>query len=68
MARFRDILIGVAMAACGSLLCWPARGAEPAPPAAKTPAQGQAQGAPQDASQAPSNGTHGKLVVTVGEG
>src|SRR6476619_2913321 len=44
------------MAACGSLLCWPARGAEPAAAtAANMPAQ------------APSNGTHGKLVVTVGK-
>jgi pilus assembly protein CpaC len=63
VAGLRDILIGVAMAACGSLLCWPARGAEPASPtAAKAP---QAPG--QDAAQPPSNGTHGKLVVTVGK-
>jgi pilus assembly protein CpaC len=50
------------MAACGSLLCWPARGAEPAVPSAKT---GQAQDAAQ--AGAPSNGTQGKLVVTVGK-
>ena len=66
MARLRDILTVLAMAACGSLLCWPARGAEPAPPAVKTPAQGQTPGAGETA-QAPSNGTHGKLVVTVGK-
>jgi pilus assembly protein CpaC len=61
VSRLRDILTVLAMAACGSLLCWPARGAEPAVPAVKgqTPETAQAG--------APSNGTPSKLVVTVGK-
>jgi pilus assembly protein CpaC len=57
----------LAMAACGSLLCWPARGAEAAAAAAagraQTP-QGQAGGAQPGT---PGNGSQGKLVVTVGK-
>lgn len=45
------------------MLCWPAHGAEPIVPAAATPAQAQGP----DSAQAPTNGTHGKLVVTVGK-
>lgn len=62
MLRLRDILTVLAMAACGSFLCWPARGAEPIVPAA-----GQAQPASGAQSGPPSSGSLGKLVVTVGK-
>jgi pilus assembly protein CpaC len=56
VARLRDILLVLAMAACGSLLCWPARGAEPAAPSPAAATQ----------PNAPPNGA-AKLVVTVGK-
>jgi pilus assembly protein CpaC len=64
--RLRDILTVLAMAACGSLLCWPARGAEPIVPAA---GQAQTPGQPANGAQSgtQANGSLGKLVVTVGK-
>lgn len=69
MGRLRDVLTVLAMAACGSMLCWPSRGAEPVVAAAGQAQTAAAQGQAADAAQAgaPTNGTQGKLVVTVGK-
>lgn len=67
MRQLRDILTVLAMAACGSLLCWrSASGAEPITPSAtagQTPGQSQSQ----DSQSGPANTPVGKLVVTVGK-
>jgi len=72
--RLRDVLIMVAMAACGSLLCYrPASGAEPIVPGQPQQGQSQAQAQPAGDAAPPQAGVPGaiapvaKLVVTVGK-
>jgi pilus assembly protein CpaC len=67
VAKIRDILLFLAIAACGSMLCLQtARGAEPASPTAGQSASPSAQGA-GGAQQGAPGGPLAKLVVTVGK-